>query len=418
MLNKAIHIVEHFAGRDPVLETNPSFVVEGDEAMKAITWSGLNGVACSTVAKPHIRFPWDVVIHVLACSICSNDLRMYTGDYLDVSVGDTMGHEAVGVVVERGDEVKNFKIGDRVVVAVSLACGQCDGCLRGEYAGCRETMLSYPSHGDGSRCHKFKSILLGNVSGSQAQFMRVPAADINCFLVPESISSEMAVLAVDMACSALHGVDIADVKAGDVVCIWGLGPVGLTAIRWCQLRGVGKIVTIDSVKERLDLALQLGSDAIDRTGLSSSQLVDEVMTMIPNGADVCIDATSFRPSNSWLNRLKRATQLDSETSEVLHECLQIARPFGRLTVIGDYVGSVNQFPLGLMLCKSISIVGGPCSTQKYLPIVMTQMEEGFIDPRFFLTHKFILEDAPLAYQLCLNKASNAIKIIFELKVNE
>jgi threonine dehydrogenase-like Zn-dependent dehydrogenase len=271
----------------------------------------------------------------------------------------------MGKVVQKGDEVKNFEVGDRVVIAFDIACGQCDNCCRQEFTGCRETndsRLAEKMLGHAPSAMFGYSRLMGNVPGSQAEFVRVPFADTNCYKVPKNVPDEKALYMSDVACTSYHAVDMGEVKDGDTVVIWGLGPIGLCAARWAQIRGARRVIGIDMVKERLNLAQQhLRIEVIDRSTVSSSELVETLNSMLPGGADCCIEAVGFRFPVSIMHTIQRAVGLETDTPDIIAECFQVSRPYGKVSIIGDYVGYANNFPVGMIGMKHLTVRSGQVS---------------------------------------------------------
>lgn len=415
MFNTAAQIVDRMTGKKEVIEGSTEPNVDESERMHAITWQGKRNVTCSLVPKPKLTHPGDVIVKVTACTICSgSDLHLYAGEIPTMESGFIMGHEAMGVIEEKGDEVTKFQVGDRVVIAFDIACGRCDACHRQEFTGCRETnnsLLAENVFGHAPGAIFGYSSLLGNVPGSQAEYVRVPIADVNCFPVPDSVPDKKALYLSDVLCTSLHAVDMGEVKEGDVVCIWGLGPIGLNAARWCQIRGAKRVIGIDLVPERLALAKnKLKIEVVDRVGLSSSDVVEILLGLIPGGADCCIEAVGFRFDMSLLHKAQRAIGLETDTPEILTECFKVARPYGVVSIIGDYVGMANQFPVGMIMMKHLKVLSGQCPCQKYFQYVMDKVEEGEIDPTFMITHEVKLSDAPLAYSKLYNKEDGMIKV--------
>ena len=415
MFNSAAKLVDKITGKKEVIEGSTEPKWEENEQMHAITWQGKRSVTCSLVPKPALTHPGDVIVKVTACTICSgSDLHLYAGEIPTMESGFILGHEAMGIIESKGDEVTKFNVGDRVVIAFDIACGQCDACQRQEFSGCRETnssLLAENTFGHAPGAIFGYSSLLGNVPGSQAEYVRVPLADVNCFKVPDSVPDRKALYMSDVLCTSLHAVDMGEVKEGDTVCIWGLGPIGLNAARWCQIRGAKRVIGIDLVPERLQLAKEkLEIEVVDRSQLSSADLVENLLALIPGGADCCIEAVGFRFDISLLHKIERAIGLETDTPEILTECFKIARPYGIVSIIGDYVGLANQFPIGMIMMKHLKVLSGQCPCQKYFQYVMDKIEDGEIDPTFMITHEISLKDAPIAYSKLYNKEDGMVKV--------
>jgi threonine dehydrogenase-like Zn-dependent dehydrogenase len=414
MFNTAARVADSMAGSRDVAEGTTQPDVDPNIMMRAITWQGPQMISCSMVPKPIITHPKDVIVQVTACAICSgSDLHFYAGAVPGIDPGFILGHEAMGIIVEKGEAVSKFNIGDRVVISCDISCGECDACHRQEYSGCRATndsKLAENQFGHAPAAVFGFARMYGNVPGSQAEYVRVPIAEVNCCIVPESIPDKKALYISDVLTTSLHAVELGEVKQGDVVCIWGLGPIGLNAIRWCQIKGAKRVIGIDLVKERLSLAKKMFNiEVVDRTGLTTEQVVEELNRQVPGGADVCIEAVGFRFDMSFLHKMERAIGLESDTPEILYECFKVARPYGRISVIGDYIGTANQFPIGMIMMKHLTVASGPNPCQKYFKYVMDMLDAGEIDPSFMITHEITLEEAPIAYKMLYNKEDGIIK---------
>ncbi|EFJ27195.1 hypothetical protein SELMODRAFT_231782 [Selaginella moellendorffii] len=344
--------------------------------MRAITWQGKKKVSCDKVPKPLITHPKDVIVKVTACTICSgSDSHIYGGEIPDTSKGQILGHEGCGVVSEVGEAVTKFKAGDRVVIAFGIACGDCDYCKRGEHSG---------AFGYGN--------LVGGIPGSQAEFVRVPFADVNCYKIPDEVPDEKALYLSDVLCTSYHAVMLAGgVKAGESVAIWGLGPIGLCAARWCQIMGASKVIGIDFVKERLEVAeKKLGITVIDRN--SVKDVPKRIFELVPGGVDASIEAAGFRFPVSILHKVERTVGLETDTADILNELFLATRKWGR----------------------HLTLRGGQCPCQRYFDTVMDHVKSGKFDPSFMVSHRIKLEDAPEAYRKLFNKEDGYIKVFIEV----
>jgi len=420
MLNAAAKLVDNYMGKNPVAEGTTSEVkYEPGASMKAVTWQAPGRVAVETVPKPAITHDGDVIVKVTSCTICSgSDSHLYSGQIPGLDVGFIMGHEAMGIIESKGNDVKNFQVGDRVVIAFDVACGCCDMCQRQEFTGCRETNESRMAEnlfGHAPSAIFGYSRLLGNLSGSQAEFVRVPLADVNCFKIPDNIPDEKALYMSDVLCTSLHAVEMGEVKEGDTVCIWGLGPIGLCAARWCQIRGAARVIGIDMVPERLQLAEKaLGIEVLDRNMLTTEAVTSRLHELVPGGVDCSIEAAGFRFDMSFFHKMQRAVALETDTPEILLECFKATRPYGVVSIIGDYVGIANQFPIGFIMMKHLKVLSGQCPCQKYFPYVLEKLQDGSIDPTFMITNRIRLEDAPTAYEKLYHQKDGFIKVFIEV----
>jgi len=328
----------------------------------------------------------------------------------DMHDGDILGHEFMGIVDEVGSEVKKLTRGQRVVVAFDIACGACDYCKREEYTACDVTNPSkLMEEMYGHRCAGFYgySHLTGGVPGGQAEYVRVPFADFNCLPIPDDVPDEKALYLSDVVPTAYHACEMGKVGKGDTVAIWGLGPVGLMAAKWAQIRGAARVIGIDQVPERLTLAKQhLGIEVIN---FKEVDVCKELPRLVPNGPDVAIEAAGFEYAKTLLHKVERAVGLETDTADILTECINLVRKFGRVSIIGVYAGYANHFPIGAMMEKGLTMQGSQSPTQKYWKMALEKIQSGELDPTFIISHKIKLADLPEAYSKFYNR-EGVIKI--------
>jgi len=384
--------------------------------MKAVNYQGAFKVKVEDVPKPSIEHPDDVIVKVTACTICSgSDSHIYGNAIPGVDKGSILGHEACGVIHAVGANITKFGLGDRVVIAFNIACGKCAFCQRGEFSGCdttNDSKMMEESYGGAHGAIFGYSRLLGNVPGSQAEFVRVPFGDVNCFPIPDSVPDSKALFLSDVLCTSLHAVDMGEVKEGDTVIIWGLGPIGLYAAKWAQLRGARRVIGIDLVPERLALAkTAFGVEVLNRAKLSSKDVTDRLHELVPGGADVVIEAVGFRMTSSTLHKIEKAIGLETDPSDILTECMTAVRKYGRVSIIGDYVGFSNHFPIGHIMMKHLTVRSGQTPCQKLFPEVMEAVERGDVDPTLMVTQRITLEQAPEAYEKLYGQKDGWIKVI-------
>jgi threonine dehydrogenase-like Zn-dependent dehydrogenase len=402
------------------------------ETMKAITYRGSSslGMAKPVVygdhPRPLLTNEKDAIVQVELSSISGCDLNMYSGELPTADKGIILGHEAVGVVVDVGAQVTSLQRGDRVVVALNMACGECAFCQRREFSECDATNDS-KLFGDmfggarGPAAIFGYSRLLGSVPGTQAEYLRVPFADVNCSHVPRSVSSEKALFASDVLASGLHAVTLGAVHEGDIVAVWGLGPVGLFAGKWAQLRGAKRVIGIDREPERLALAQEkFWFETIDRTTYKTTQqVVERLMEMLPlakcsgGGVDVAIEAAGFRYAQATPHKLEQTLGMETDTADILSEMALCTRKCGRLAIVGDYVGTANHFPMGHIMQKHQQLKSGFVPVKKYFTEILEALEKGLIDPTDVVTHRMALEDAPLAYEKLFKQQDGYIKVVLK-----
>jgi len=413
-MNEAARLADKHLGKRQVVEGSTRPDTDPKRLMKAAVWHGMKKVDIEEVPRPLITHPSDVIVKVTACTICSgSDGHMFAGEIPDVADGQILGHEGMGIVVEKGDNVEKLEIGDRVVIAFDIACGSCEYCLKKQFTACSQT-------NDSALCEKtHKGIhaaifgygdMLGGVPGSQAEYVRVPFADVNCLKIPPNIPDETALYISDVLCTSLHAVTMGEVKEGDTVAIWGLGPIGLLAARWAQIKGASRVIGIDLVPERLELAKKaLGIDVIDRSNLDVS-VPDAVLQIVPEGVDCSIEACGFRFATTLKHKVERGLGLETDTSDLLNECMLSTKKFGHVSVIGDYVGMTNHFAIGTLMFKHLTMRSGQCPCQLYFDEVLEHLQDGSMDPRFLVTNWITLEEIPKAYMKLFYKEVGWIKV--------
>ncbi|KAG3132027.1 Zinc-type alcohol dehydrogenase-like protein [Phytophthora cactorum] len=413
--------------------------------MRAIVWTG-KSVKLEHIPKPKIMEASDVVVKVTACSVSPDFATdVCGGEAGGLEKNQVLGSEAVGVVDSVGAEVNKVKVGDRVAISFVLACGDCKHCRRHEYASCNCTNASQEfkqTYGGWAPAAVLGSTrMLGNVPGVQAEYVRVPFGDMNCFKLPSGVSDDKALLGVETTATALHAVDIAKVKEGDCVVIWGLGPIGLQAAHWCKLRGAKTVLGVEHRAERLKFAhdhmnlevvdrrdltsaqvvskLQhmlppAGADAVvDRRDLTSAQVVSKLQHMLPPaGADAVIDASGSTTSTGWMAKLEKKIGMESqpEPTDTFKEMLMIVRKCGHISIVSDYMCAVGAFPIGHVAMKSVTVNAGRTPAQKYYPQVFDAIESGELDPSVLISHRLSLEEVPEAYSSIAKKDSGFLKV--------
>ncbi|MBU4530915.1 MAG: glutathione-dependent formaldehyde dehydrogenase [Desulfomicrobium sp.] len=386
--------------------------------MRALCWHGKGDVRVDTVPDPKIEHPREAVIKITACAICGSDLHLYDGYQLPMESGDILGHENMGEVVELGSEVTNLKVGDRVVVPFTISCGQCWFCQQGLFSLCDRTNpnadVAIKARGH-SRAGLFGfSHMLGGYSGGQAEYLRVPMADIGPIKVPDSVTDEQALFLSDIFHTGYMAAENAQIRDGDTVAIWGCGPVGQFAIRSALMMGAGRVIAIDEVPERLAMAEAGGAETID---FSQTDVYDELMVRIKGrGPDSCIDAVGCEAAghgaaDAMFDKAKAAVGLATDRVHVLREAIFSCRKGGTLSIPGVYVSMGDKIPIGAAMNKGLTFKMGQTHVQAYTKPLLEKIEAGEIDPSFVVTNTTTLEEAPEMYRKFRDKEEGVIKVV-------
>ena len=386
--------------------------------MRALCWHGKGDVRVDTVPDPKIEHPRDAVIKITACAICGSDLHLLDGYQPTMESGDILGHENMGEVVELGSEVTNLKIGDRVVVPFTISCGQCWFCQRGMFSACDRTNpnaeMAIKAMGHSPAGLFGFSHMLGGYSGGQAEYLRVPMADVGPIKIPDSVSDEQALFLSDIFPTGYMAAENAQIEDGDTVAIWGCGPVGQFAIRSALMMGAGRVIAIDEVPERLAMAEAGGAETID---FSKVDVYDELMARTNNrGPDSCIDAVGCEASghgaaDAVLDKVKAVAMLATDRVHVLREAIFSCRKGGTISIPGVYVGMGDKLPIGAAMNKGLTFKMGQTHVQAYTKPLLEKIEAGEIDPSFVVTHPASLEDAPEMYKKFRDKEDGVIKVV-------
>lgn len=313
--------------------------------------------------------------------------------------GDIIGHESVGLVDEVGSGVKNFKKGDRVVISAVIACGQCDYCKRREWSCCETTNSSEKQaelYGHNTGALFGYSHTMGGYDGCQAEYIRVPFADVNLFPIPEGLTDKQALVVADIACTGYHGTELADVKEGDKVVVFGCGPVGLMAQMWSKFRGAARVIAIDVDANRIEVAKKnLGVETVNS---KEEDPLEAVEKLIPGGPDKIIDCVGFRFPEGFFEKLQLKLQLAQDAPNIVNTAIKMVRKNGRITLIGDYIGYTNHFNIGAMMEKHLTMNGGQLWPHNYYKLIFDAMLSGKVDPTFVWTHTFPLSKGDNAYK--------------------
>ena len=389
--------------------------------MKALCWHGKGDVRVDTVPDPKILDPRDAIIKITRTAICGSDLHLLDGYMPTMEAGDILGHEFMGEVVEIGSGVKNLKIGDRIVVPFTIACGTCFFCEKGMTSLCdvsnpnaeiAKKMMGMSPSGLFGYSH-----MLGGFSGGQAEYVRVPFADFGHIKVAPGLEDEKVLFLSDIFPTGWMAAENAQIEPGDTVAVWGCGPVGQFSIKSAWAMGAGRVIAIDRVPERLALAQTYGNAEIIDFSNDDVDVYDLLMQMTNGrGPDRCIDAvgTECHAGGSvdalW-DKFKTLTMMATDRPHVVRQAIHCCRKGGTVSFPGVYVGFIDKFPMGQFVNKGLTMKTGQTHVHKYLQPLMSMIEEGKIDPSGIITHRLKLSDAPEAYKTFRDKEDGCIKVV-------
>lgn len=388
--------------------------------MRALCWHGKEDIRCDTVPDPRIEDPRDAIIKVTSCAICGSDLHLYDGFMPGMESGDIMGHEFMGEVVEVGSGNTKLKVGDRVVVPFTIICGACDQCRRGNFSVCERTnrnkamadkVFGHTTAGLYGYTH-----LTGGYPGGQAEFVRVPYADVGPVKIPSGLTDEQVLFLGDIFPTGWQAAVQCDIEPTDTVAIWGCGPVGQMAIRSAVLLGARQVIAIDHVPERLSMAAAGGAIPIN---FDEESVVERLNDLTGGkGPEKCIDAVGMeshatRSLDSLYDRVKQTVMLETDRPHVLREMIYVCRPAGTLSIPGVYGGLLDKIPFGALMNKALTVRTGQTHVNRWTDDLLRRIEEGQIDPSFVITHSVGLEDGPDYYRIFREKQDGCIKVVLK-----
>jgi threonine dehydrogenase-like Zn-dependent dehydrogenase len=386
--------------------------------MKAVCWWGKGEVRVRDVPEPKILNPHDAIVKVSLTAICGSDLHLYDGYVPTMMRGDILGHEFMGEVVEVGAEVKNLTAGNRVIVPFPICCGRCWFCQHDLWSCCDNTnpnawmieaLTGFSTAGIYGYSH-----LYGGYAGGQAQYVRVPFADVNPLVVPNDLPDEKLLFLTDILPTGYMAAENCDIKPGDVVAVWGCGPVGLFAIASAWMLGAGRVIAIDRFRERLRLAQTIQKTEI--LDYSDEDIFDQLKDITGGrGPDACIDAVGMEAHGTFvdavMDRMKQAMKLQFDRAHVLRQAIHACRKGGVVSIPGVYAGFIDKFPFGTAFGKGLSLKMGQTHVQKYMRPLLQRIQAGEIDPSFLISHRVTLDDAPEMYRTFRDKEDACIKVV-------
>ena len=388
--------------------------------MKALCWHGKHDIRYETVPDPKIEHPRDAVIKVSTCAICGSDLHLFDGFMLGMKSGDIIGHEFMGEVVEVGRDNPALKVGDRVVVPFTICCGQCEQCRRGNWSVC-ETTNRNKDLADKAFGHTTAGLfgythLTGGYAGGQAEYVRVPFADVAPVKIPNGLTDEQVLFLGDIFPTGWQAVVQCDVEPTDTVAIWGAGPVGQFCIRSAVLLGAQQVICIDNVPERLSMAQAGGAVTINFD--EESVLLRLKQLTGGKGPHKCIDAVGMeahatRSVDSAYDRAKQALMMETDRPHVLREMIYACRPAGVISIAGVYAGLDDKIPIGALMNKGLTVRTGQTHVKRWTDDLLRRIEQGQIDPSFVITHSEPLSRGPQMYTTFRDKKDGCIKVVLK-----
>jgi threonine dehydrogenase-like Zn-dependent dehydrogenase len=376
-------------------------------------------VRVESVPEPRILNPRDAIVRVTATAICGSDLHLYGGFVPGMVKGDILGHEFMGEVVDLGPAVRNLSIGDRVVVPFPIACGNCFFCQKGMFSLCEnsnpnadmaEKLWGYSPCGIYGYSH-----LLGGYAGGQAEYARVPFADVGPIKVPEALSDEQVLFLSDILPTGYMAAEMCDIKPGDTIAVWGCGPVGQFAIASARMLGAARIIAIDRFPERIAMAAAKAG-ATDTINYEEQDVLDALKDLTGGvGPDACIDAVGSEAHAHGAmyayDRFKQALMLESDRPLALRQAIMGCRNGGIVSVIGVYGGFIDKFPMGSFMNRSLTMRTGQCHVHRYMKPLLARIRNGDIDPSFVITHRMQLDDVADGYAMFARKQDDCVKIV-------
>jgi threonine dehydrogenase-like Zn-dependent dehydrogenase len=395
---------------------------DASETMKALCWQGKNTVQVMEVAKPKIIEDRDVIVKVTGTTVCGSDMHLLHGVVMEMQKGDVLGHEFCGVVDEVGPGVHKLQRGDRVVASFHVACGECFYCKQGLSSQCEctnENSLEKKMYGERTALIFGHGHLVGGLAGGQAEFVRVPLADVNLLKLPPNVPDEKGLYLSDTLSTSWHCVVDTGVKEGDVVAIWGAGPIGQMCCDFSFLQGASRVIMIDS-NWRLDFMKQKYPkvETLDYSRLPQGETVTSKLKEMVNGRgpDVCLECAAGEYAKGWAHYFEITLGMETDTSEIINEMITSVRNFGRCGITGVYMGFMNHFNIGSLMQRGVSLIGnGQAPVHLYWDKLLKMIEDGEIDPLKMVSHRFDIKDLDQVYYDLNNRKEGMQKVFVQTR---
>ena len=391
--------------------------------MRATVWSGRNTVQVENVEDPKILMDQDTIVKITSTAICGSDLHLYDGYIPTMKKGDILGHEFMGEVVETGRGVSNLAVGDRVVVPFPIACGQCVNCRNELYSACEnsnpnaglaEKMFGHPTCGIFGYSH-----LTGGYAGGQAEYARVPYADVGPMKIEDDVTDEQVLFLSDIFPTGYMGAEFCEITGGECIAVFGAGPVGQFAIASAVMLGAERVIAIDHFDYRLEMARNKAGATETINFDEDPDVVEQLKVMTGGrGPDAVIDAVGMESVSGHaplqaIERVKQASRQETDRGAALRDAILACRPGGIVSVIGVYGGLMDKFPMGALMNKGLSVKTGQCHVQRYMKPLYEHVKQGHIDPSFVVTHKLGLGEAPNGYETFKHKEDECVKVVLK-----
>jgi threonine dehydrogenase-like Zn-dependent dehydrogenase len=387
--------------------------------MKAVCWHGKGDVRVDEVPDPAILHPRDAIVRVTATAICGSDLHLFNGFIPTMQKGDILGHEFMGEVVEVGHGVATLRVGDRVVVPFPIACGGCFFCTHDLWSLCDNTN---PNRAMAEKLYGYSgaglfgySHMYGGYPGGQAQYVRVPFADVGPAKVPDHLTDEQVLFLTDIFPTGYMAAEACDIQHGQTVAVWGCGPVGQFSIKSAFMLGAGRVIAIDTIPERLQMASDSGAETLDSVDDEVFDRLKQVTSGM--GPDACIDAVGLEAHGAsadyYYDKVKTTLLLATDRASALRQAIHSCRKGGTVSVPGVYGGFVDKVPIGAAFAKGLTLRFGQTHVHRYLGMLLNRIEQGEIDPAFVVTHRVRLDDAPEMYRTFRDKKDGCIKVVMK-----
>ncbi len=376
--------------------------------MKALTYNGIRDVQLKQVEDPKLIKPDDIIVKITSTAICGSDLHLIHGMIPKMPTGFILGHEAMGIVEEAGNDIKQLKKGDRVIVPFPIACGHCWYCEHDLWSQCDNSN----EHGETGALFGY-SELFGGYDGGQAEYLRVPYGNVGPKKVPEELTDEQVLFLTDILPTSYWGtLVIGGVKPGDTVVVLGCGPVGLLAQKWAAYAGAKRIIAVDNVKYRLEHAKKFNQvevinfDDYDNTG-------EYIKEITHGGADVVIDCVGMDGKKSVVETVESILKLQGGSKSAIEISAQAVRKGGTVSILGVYGAKYNMFPFGDFFSRNITLKMGQCPAHSYVDPIMKLIQKGEFDPTDIITHRIPLDKGSYGYEIFDKKEDECIKVILK-----